>query len=148
MDFIAGYELQQMQGNYYPLIISINYQEQRQPYALIAYCAFQKDSKQNITGLRCLKQVVLINGLPFEIKSIYGMQQEEGDHAEGEAAMDIKDSGESECSVCLTEEKDTVIMPCGHLCCCGECGKSLVKHKHTCPVCRGHISSLIPIKHK
>ena len=34
---------------------------------------------------------------------------------------------EKECLVCLSEEKDTLIMPCGHYCVCGECGKGLVK---------------------
>jgi len=76
------------------------------------------------------------------------MAENDDDVDEGEAAIDIKDSGEKECLVCLDEEKNTVIMPCGHLCICAECGKGLVKNKHTCPVCRGHISSLIPIKQK
>ena len=46
----------------------------------------------------------------------------------------------------MSEAKDTLIMPCGHFCICGDCGKGLVKAKHTCPVCRGNIGSLIPMK--
>ena len=89
-----------------------------------------------------IKQIVLINNLPYEIKSIYGMANEvaEGEDAEeGEAAVDVKDDGQKECLVCLDEDKDTVIMPCGHLCVCSDCGKGLVKNKHVCPICRGHI---------
>ena len=57
----------------------------------------------------------------------------EGDQAFGD------DDAEKECLVCLTEEKNTVIMPCGHMCVCLECGNGLVKAKHTCPICRSNI---------
>jgi hypothetical protein len=43
---------------------------------MISYCIFVLNSQKNITGAKCQKQVVLINGLPFEIKSIYGMAEE------------------------------------------------------------------------
>jgi len=35
----------------------------------------------------------------------------------------IDDSEGKECLICLSEEKNTIIMPCGHLCVCSECGK-------------------------
>lgn len=131
---------------YHPLIISINYNEGSSPYAMISYCVFTVDSQKTITGARVVKQVVLINGLPFEIKSIYGMA-EESDSVEGKQHIDVKDDdGEKECLICLSEAKDTLIMPCGHFCICSDCGKGLIKAKHTCPVCRGNIGSLIPMK--
>ena len=112
---------------------------------MLTYVVFQRDGNQNINGCHVDKQVVLINGLPFEIKSIYGLQNEE-DAKEGEQVIDDGDNPEQECLVCLTERKDTLIMPCGHLCVCGDCGKGLVDAKHTCPICRGAIQSLIPMK--
>jgi len=143
---IAGFELTQAAGMYHPLIISINYNEGSSPYAMISYCVFTVDSHKTITGARVVKQVVLINGLPFEIKSIYGMT-EESDSVEGKQHIDVKDDdGEKECLICLSEAKDTLIMPCGHFCICSDCGKGLIKAKHTCPVCRGNIGSLIPMK--
>lgn len=78
--------------------------------------------------MRALKQVVLINGMPFEIKTIYGLE-EEHDAADGEVKVDIKESETNECLVCLDTEKNTVIMPCAHLCICHDCGKDLIKHK-------------------
>lgn len=82
---------------------------------------------------------MLINGIPFEIKTIYGMADEH-EAVEGEQDVDVKEDTENkECLICLDIEKDTVIMPCGHLCICSDCGKGLIKAKHTCPVCRGHI---------
>lgn len=87
---------------------------------------------------------MLINGLPFEIKTIYGMTQDE-DAEEGQEAIE-DDDPDAECLICLSVKKDTLIMPCGHYCVCEDCGKELVKAKHTCPICRGNISSLIPMK--
>ena len=75
------------------------------------------------------KQVVLINGLPFEIKSIYGLTSGEEDAAEGDQAIEDDDNPEAECLVCLEEKKNTLIMPCSHMCVCHDCGKSLVEHK-------------------
>jgi len=105
---------------------------------MISYCSFMLDGDKNVSGVRVLKQTVLINGLPYEIKTIYGMADEH-EAVEGEEELDVKDDGDKECMVCMDADKDTVIMPCGHLCVCGDCGKGLVKAKQTCVVCRGHI---------
>ena len=113
---------------------------------MISYAVFTLGTNKEITGVKLIKQVVLINGMPFELKTIYGMVAEDGAE-EGETHVDVKDDGENtECLVCLDNKKDTVIMPCGHLCVCSECGPSLVKNKHTCPICRSHIQNLIPLK--
>jgi hypothetical protein len=39
------------------------------------------------------------------------------------------------CVICLTEAKDTVIVPCGHCCSCSTCAANLT----ACPMCRGKI---------
>ena len=70
---------------------------------------------------------------------------EENDAEEGQEAIE-DDNPDAECMICLSDPKDTLIMPCGHFCVCETCGKSLVESKHSCPVCRGHISSMIPMK--
>eukprot|EP00930_Biecheleria_cincta_P069139 TRINITY_DN56917_c0_g1_i1.p1 TRINITY_DN56917_c0_g1~~TRINITY_DN56917_c0_g1_i1.p1 ORF type:complete len:405 (+),score=58.23 TRINITY_DN56917_c0_g1_i1:79-1215(+) len=43
-----------------------------------------------------------------------------------------KDS-EQQCAICLGNRKDTILRPCGHLCCCWSCSDSI---KGKCPVCR------------
>lgn len=83
-----GFELTKPTNSYFPLIISINYQEGNQPFAMISYCVFTLDKDKNISGIKLLKQVVLINGLPFEIKTIYGMVQEH-DAIEGESHVEV-----------------------------------------------------------
>ena len=39
------------------------------------------------------------------------------------------------CVICLSENKDTVIVPCGHCCSCSTCAANLT----ACPMCRGKI---------
>jgi hypothetical protein len=51
-----------------------------------------------------------------------------------------------ECLVCLSEQRNTIIMPCGHMCVCLDCGEALRSRKHNCPICRGLIGSLVPLK--
>lgn len=70
---VTKYELTKNDQKYYPMILSINYNQHGQNFAFISYCVFTKDSNKKITGARSVKQVVLINGLPFEIKSIFGL---------------------------------------------------------------------------
>lgn len=65
-----------------------------------------------------------------------------GNEADIEEGGKAGDDGK-ECLICLSENKNTLIMPCGHLCVCGDCGKLLQEKGHKCPVCRGNIGSLI-----
>jgi hypothetical protein len=71
------------------------------------------------------------------------------DHIIGEA-QDIKgevNEDNKECTICLSADSDTIIMPCGHMCICMDCGKSIKASKHPdCPVCRAKIDSLVPMK--
>ncbi|KAL7721714.1 hypothetical protein QTN25_001364 [Entamoeba marina] len=45
------------------------------------------------------------------------------------------------CKICLCNEKDCVISPCGHFVCCYDCGKRIDK----CPMCRVTDITLIKI---
>ncbi|KAM3910860.1 E3 ubiquitin-protein ligase LRSAM1 isoform 1-T2 [Leptodactylus fuscus] len=47
----------------------------------------------------------------------------------------------SECVVCMELEAQSIFLPCGHVCCCINCGDAL----QTCPLCRRDISQRIRI---
>ncbi|XP_075690914.1 E3 ubiquitin-protein ligase LRSAM1 isoform X3 [Rhinoderma darwinii] len=47
----------------------------------------------------------------------------------------------SECVVCMELEAQSIFLPCGHVCCCSNCGDAL----QTCPLCRRDISQRIRI---
>lgn len=41
-----------------------------------------------------------------------------------------------ECVICMSEERDTMLLPCRHLCLCSPCAKSLRYQANSCPICR------------
>ena len=55
------------------------------------------------------------------------------------------DSG-SECVICMTNRKDTTVLPCRHMCMCSECADALRHRTNKCPICRNPIESLLHIK--
>ena len=109
LDALRSYELFSVFHTYFPLVISVNYQKDTKYFAFISYGHFQKDKSGNITGAHIAKQVVLvsnllevnttqINGIPFEIKSIYGLTNETDKGAEkgdGVVATGVADDGET-----------------------------------------------------
>ena len=87
-----------------------------------------------------------MNGLPFEIKSIYGLSSSEQIDGEVQDIKGVSDDSSKECTICMSEPSNVIIMPCGHMCVCQSCGEELKKSKHNmCPVCRGAIQSLVPL---
>ena len=45
----------------------------------------------------------------------------------------------NECVICLDRKKDTVLIPCGHICICLHCSES---YKTSCPICREKITTV------
>ena len=48
---------------------------------------------------------------------------------------------EEKCVACLEEPRDTILMPCRHLCICASCFDMLTLDR--CPVCRTEFSSYL-----
>lgn len=44
------------------------------------------------------------------------------EEADSDGCLD-SDGDNTECVVCLSDMKDTIILPCKHLCLCNSCGK-------------------------
>ena len=65
INYLAAFELTKSIKDYYPMIISVNYQDNGAQYAMMTYCTFTKDGDQNINGVHVVKQVALVS-----IKSI------------------------------------------------------------------------------
>jgi len=41
-----------------------------------------------------------------------------------------------ECVVCMADYKDTIALPCRHLCLCSQCAEQLRYQSNKCPICR------------
>lgn len=50
-----------------------------------------------------------------------------------------------ECVICLSQRRDTLFLPCRHMCLCLPCAESLCQHSDKCPICRqGTLQSIYP----
>lgn len=54
--------------------------------------------------------------------------------------------GGLECVICMCVLRDTLILPCRHLCLCQACADSLRYQASNCPICRSPFRALLHIK--
>jgi len=55
-------------------------------------------------------------------------------------------SNSKECVICLSDDRDTIVVPCGHMCICSRCASTMVRQRDRCPLCRQKVSCYIQIK--
>jgi len=55
---------------------------------------------------------------------------------------DTDKGNDQNCIVCRDNKKDALFLPCGHVCCCCECGEKL---DSKCPLCRSSILKTMKI---
>ena len=61
---------------------------------------------------------------------------------EAEEGLDVIDP--SLCCVCITNRKETLLLPCRHLCVCNDCGTLVVERGNArCPLCRVSIQARV-----
>jgi len=101
-----------------------------------------------------LKQKIQVGASSYELQEIFGIDQsrETRAGAAGAAGASLaagaagdEDNG-TECVICMSEPKDTTVLPCRHMCMCASCARSLRVQSNKCPVCRSTIDSLLQIK--
>lgn len=98
-----------------------------------------------------LKQKIQVGQTSYELQEIYGIDGAASSGGSGTAAgeADASDGGgdnSRECVICMTEPRDTTVLPCRHMCMCSECAKMLRVQSEKCPICRTPIEQLLQIK--
>ncbi|CAH0554419.1 unnamed protein product [Brassicogethes aeneus] len=93
--------------------------------------------------LKALKQKLYVDGLCYLLQEIYGIENKNNDKAGGDD--DTEDNG-SECVICMCDVRDTLILPCRHLCLCNSCADSLRYQANNCPICRAPFRALLQIR--
>ena len=48
------------------------------------------------------------------------------------------------CVVCLSEQREVILMNCGHVCVCAGCAMEIMASRPTCPICRANIVQVAP----
>ncbi|XP_063652656.1 E3 ubiquitin-protein ligase MGRN1 isoform X6 [Pan troglodytes] len=63
-----------------------------------------------------------------------------------EPSDDENSDNSNECVVCLSDLRDTLILPCRHLCLCTSCADTLRYQANNCPICRLPFRALLQIR--
>lgn len=96
--------------------------------------------------LKALKQKLFVDGLCYLLQEIYGIENKNTEDAKQvNGDEDAEDNG-SECVICMCDVRDTLILPCRHLCLCNGCADSLRYQANNCPICRAPFRALLQIK--
>eukprot|EP00667_Euglena_gracilis_P017515 EG_transcript_18470 len=95
-------------------------------------------SPRSAFTLRVVKQKLEIDGSVYELEEIYGMSQEWKPGSSEEIEGDT-------CVICISQRRNTTVMPCRHMCLCSECAEQLRGQTNKCPICRAQIERLVTI---
>ncbi|KAJ0243840.1 E3 ubiquitin-protein ligase LUL3 [Hirschfeldia incana] len=138
-----------LQEEVYPLVISAETvispssgSEEPLVHKQVTQACLEKTSDGSFK-VKVVKQILWIEGARYELRELYGIDNSTG---QDDVASGLEDSGDKECVICLTEPKDTAVMPCRHLCLCSDCAKELRFQSNKCPICRQPIDELLMIK--
>ncbi|XP_042405673.1 probable E3 ubiquitin-protein ligase LUL2 [Zingiber officinale] len=113
-------------------------QQLETPNSQITQAFFEKKENGEY-HVRVAKQILWVNQTRYELQEIYGI----GNSVEND--VDGNDPGK-ECVICLSEPRDTTVLPCRHMCMCSECAKILRFQTNRCPICRQPVERLLEIK--
>jgi len=117
-------------------------EEPRQSHTTIAVVDRHSDG---MYVLRALKQKLFVDGLCYLVQEIYGIENKNIENNKTAGDDDTEDNG-SECVICMCDVRDTLILPCRHLCLCNCCADSLRYQANNCPICRAPFRALLQIR--
>lgn len=137
----------------------LSYNSEKDTFPVVVHCVVEEgteECRQSHTticvvdhhsdgtyALRALKQKIFVDGLCYLLQEIYGIENKLVSKAMGDE--DTDDNG-SECVICMCDTRDTLILPCRHLCLCNSCADSLRYQANNCPICRAPFRALLQIR--
>ena len=102
------------------------------------------------------KQEVRVGSAAYTMSEIYGIEGMGGTEGSGApsggaastapgAVAGGADADGAECVICMTDARDTTVLPCRHMCLCAACAADLRVRSNKCPICRQPAQSYLRI---
>ncbi|XP_030877728.1 E3 ubiquitin-protein ligase MGRN1-like [Leptonychotes weddellii] len=85
-----------------------------------------------------------VDRVSYLLQEIYGIENK--NNQETKPSDEENSDNSSECVVCLSDPRDTLILPCRHLCLCNSCADTLRYQASNCPICRLPFRALLQIR--
>ncbi|XP_032234412.2 E3 ubiquitin ligase RNF157 isoform X2 [Nematostella vectensis] len=139
-----------LKDTYIPVVIQINVEEEEYlGHSNITLATFEQLSDESYV-IKPLKQKQMVDGLCYLLQEIYGIENKavtkpSGKETDADDEVD-DDDNVLECVICMSDFRDTLILPCRHLCLCKACADSLRYQSSTCPICRSPFHALLQIR--
>ena len=116
----------------YPVVLELETMERPVQVHTSLVC-FTQDA--GVWKAKLLQQRLYAHDRYFMMYELFGVQRQP--QAEDES---------SECVVCMTDRKNTAVLPCRHMCLCGACA-NIVRSQPTskCPICRCPVDCLLQL---
>lgn len=126
-------------------------EEPRQSHSLIA--SVEKNYDSTSFAIKPLKQKIFVDGLSYLIQEVYGIENKinhrevtSSNENARTSSFDEESDNSFECVICMSDIRDTLILPCRHLCLCSSCANSLRYQANNCPICRVPFRALLQLK--
>ncbi|VDP10922.1 unnamed protein product [Soboliphyme baturini] len=117
------------------------------PQSHSTFATIERSTEEHSLILKPLKQKLFIDNVCYLLQEVYGVENKSqtGSMDVATTSNDFDESG-VECVVCMSEWRDTLILPCRHLCLCNICAETLRYKASNCPICRSPFRALLQIK--
>ncbi|KAM7381340.1 hypothetical protein PAMA_012274 [Pampus argenteus] len=144
--FLSPQLLFDMDKEIFPMVVQavVDEGEEHLGHSHILLATFEK----HMDGSYCvkpLKQKQVVDGVSYLLQEIYGIENKYNSQESKVADDEISDNS-AECVVCLSDVRDTLILPCRHLCLCNACADTLRYQANCCPICRLPFRALLQIR--
>ncbi|XP_022089304.1 probable E3 ubiquitin-protein ligase MGRN1 [Acanthaster planci] len=97
--------------------------------------------------IKPLKQKQMVDGVYYMLQEIFGIENKNsGEPGKTPEEDEFADDIGSDCVICMSDPRDTLILPCRHLCLCSTCADSLRYQASCCPICRAPFRALLRIR--
>lgn len=134
---------------YYHLVIDLATQS-AEPNTVARQLSYAKLSQSDDGwGVALSKQKVVCGDRVVDLQSLYGTisRQNRPSQMTNELSGAAPAASEgTDCVICLTNPRDTVIVPCRHVCLCSTCAAvTSSTWSFQCPVCRARVAAMVKL---